>query len=457
MKSKKILMTAVLLAGITLPLVSCGESTVITIWVGNESAAFYQTICDEYIAAHPDFKYSIAVTGVDTGSIGGAMTTDNTACGDIIVSAHDNIGKLVEKGLAYPFTNQALIDQVTNDNPASFLDVVYSTYADQENLYGVPFISQALFLYYNKEYVTPEQATTFEGLMSAASAKSSSTKAFTIVGTDGFNYSFNLLAVNASNNYTSLKIYKNLDKNNCYAQGDDTIANLRWAQRVFNLPNGGLMPTDSNWAVNVANGAVLSMVGGAWHYDAFTDAIGVSNTGITLIPTYTLGASDVEGLSSVVEGTVMQGGTFADCKCLMMNYAASPKKYEYMQEIIAHLSSKEIQLQSFIECANVPAYLGAAEDIADIQDQVEETIYDLAVAQTSMAAYGIPQPFVTGTLNTYYYSKTGPELYRNAIINDGGDFDTLRSLRETLFNMEYIWQKGKLPESIPEDLPSDVI
>lgn len=457
MKSKKILITALLLAGMTLPLVSCGESTVITLWVGEESAEFYQQVCNEYVESHPDFKYTISVTGVDTGTVGGAMATDNTACGDIIVTAHDNIGKLVERGLVYPFTDETLINQVTDDNPASFLDVVYSTYDTVRNLYGVPFISQALMLYYNKDYVTAEQAQSFEGLMQAAAAKSSKTKAFTIAGTDGFNYSFNLLAVNASNNYTSLRIYKNLEKNNCYAQGDDEIASLRWAQRTFNHDNGGLLPGDNNWATTIASKAVLSMIGGAWHYDAFTTAIGKSKTGITLIPTYTLSAEDVAGLSAISEGTVMQSGTFADCKVLMMNFAASAKKYPFMQEIISYLSSKEVQLQSFVECANVPAYLGAADDIAEIQDQVDPTVYDLAVAQTSMAAYGIPQPFVTGTLNTYYYSKSAPDYYKNAVINDSGTYSTLAKLRETLYIMEHIWQKGKLPDTIPEDLPLDIV
>ena len=123
MKSKKILITALLLAGMTLPLVSCGESTVITLWVGEESAEFYQQVCNEYVESHPDFKYTISVTGVDTGTVGGAMATDNTACGDIIVTAHDNIGKLVERGLVYPFTDETLINQVTDDNPASFLEI----------------------------------------------------------------------------------------------------------------------------------------------------------------------------------------------------------------------------------------------------------------------------------------------------------------------------------------------
>ena len=153
---------------------------------------------------------------------------------------------------------------------------------DTVRILWCPFISQALMLYYNKDYVTAEQAQSFEGLMQAAAAKSSKTKAFTIAGTDGFNYSFNLLAVNASNNYTSLRIYKNLDKNNCYAQGDDEIASLRWAQRTFNHDNGGLLPGDNNWATTIASKAVLSMIGGAGTM-MLLPPLWQEQTGITLI------------------------------------------------------------------------------------------------------------------------------------------------------------------------------
>lgn len=458
MKSKKLMMTSFLLAGMALPLVGCGGGNVITLWVGSESADFYQATCDDYIANNPDFKYRVKVVGTDTGTTGGAMVTDNKACGDIVTVAHDNIGKLVEKSLALPIYGTDLIQQVRDDNPASFLNVVYSTYNGETNLYGVPYISQALFLYYNKAYVSAEQAKTFEGLTAAAKAKGSSTKAFTITGTDGFNYSFNLLAVKASDKSTTLKLYQNLQKTNCYAQGDDEVASLRWAQRVFNDGNGGLLPTDSGWATDLKNGKSLGVIGGAWHYNAASAALGVSNLGITVIPTYALTSSDVSG-TSIAEGTVMQGGTFADCKCFLINAAAKSSKYEGMQTIIKYLSSKAVQLKSFVSCANVPAYSGSETDIAGIKDQVDATVYDLAVAQTTMAGYGIPQPFVTGTLNTYFYSMKAPDYYKNAVINADSAYATTDSLRVVLYTMEYIWQKGKAPAAtdIPSVLPSDVI
>ena len=47
------------------------DDGVIRVWVGEESAEFYQKICDQYVADHPDFGYTIVVKGMDTGSVAG--------------------------------------------------------------------------------------------------------------------------------------------------------------------------------------------------------------------------------------------------------------------------------------------------------------------------------------------------------------------------------------------------
>jgi len=432
-----------------------GTGTV-TLWVGSESVAFYQEYAEKYVQEN-GWKYKIQVVGVDTGSTGGQMTSDPTACGDIVVTAHDNIGKIVEKGYAFPLVRNGLVNQIEADNPQSFLDV--TKYVDpstktSENpksyYYAAPFISQALFLYYNKQYVSAEQAKTFEGLMNAAATQGSNTKAFTLTGTDGFNYSFNLLAKKADDLSTTLQLYRGFNKKNCWAQGEDEVASLQWAKRVFNHPNGGLLPTDAGWATDVKQGNALAVVGGAWHYNAFVSSVGKSYTGIAPIPTYKLTAEDVAG-TEFAASTVMQGGTFADCKVLLINSQKGTDKYVFEQELVKYLSSKEVQLQSFIRCANIPAYKGAIADIEANKDKVDATIYDLAVAQNKMAEYGMAQPFITGTLNTYYYQKNAPDIYKNYI---AGTIDD--TSREVLYQMEHIWVKGKAPESIPDELPQKV-
>ena len=458
-------------------LTGCGGSSsggkddgVIRVWVGEESADFYQKVCDEYVAAHSDFGYKIEVKGMDTGSVAGTITNDPTAAADIYTVAHDNIGKLAATQCAKPITDEALINQVLADNPASFQKVIYSTLDGNQYLYGVPYISQALFLYYNKALVTEEEAKTFEGLQAAAAREN--TKAITVTGDDGFNMSFALLATRVADHGTTVKIFEGAEsvsggskgESNC--QGDDTVAIVRWLQEYAADPNGFKWASPDGWDADLDkdNKGVLAVIGGAWHYNTAKAALGESNLGIAMIPTFKLTEAACEGLSGVKAGDEYRGGTFADCKCFMINVNSAASKYAKEQELIAYLSSKDVQNRSYLEVLNVPAYVGAASYIEQCYNEgkVTESQFNLAAMQVSMAEWGIPQPFITGTLNTYYYSKNGPAIFRAMIDKTAypttGDqilteTESLESIRKGLYLIEYLWMHGVTPDSFPASLP----
>ena len=457
--------------GTTIALASCGGGNKtggeISLWVGNESVNFYKEAVKDFLAQNSNFGYSINVVAADTGTIAGSMVSDNTACGDIITVAHDNIGKLAQRSLIKPLTDEGLLQQIEDDNPETYKDVIRSTMAESTDKYvfGSPYISQALFLMYNKQYVTEEQAKTFEGLKEAALAlretdtsKKGDIHGCTLAGTDGYNFSFTLLARKVSDNSTTLKIYEGLNKANCYCQGDDTVAVTRWAQDAFR--NGTLeWPNDSGYATMMQTHTALAVVGGAWHYNAVVSAIGAENVGLALIPTFTLTADHVAE-TTVPANTQMRGGTFADCKCFVINGASDGTKYAAEQQLIKFLSSKDVQNKSFKEALNVPAYKDAMNYIESVKDSIEPNAYKLAKVQSEMGQFGIPQPFVTATLNNYYYQAGAPDLYKNLIIIDDkteGD-DSLRKVREVLFTIEYIWKWGNGTVDklvIPEVLPGD--
>ncbi len=446
------------------------DDGIIRLWVGEESAEFYQKICDEYVAKHSDFGYKIEVKGMDTGSVAGTITNDPTAAADIYTVAHDNIGKLASTQCAKPITDQALIDQVLADNPEAYQNVIYSTMDNTKYLYGVPYISQALFLYYNKAVVTEDEAKSFEGLQAAA--KRAGTKAVTVTGDDGFNMSFALLARKVSDRSTTVKIYEGAEakaggaKGTSNCQGDDTVAIIRWLQDYAADPNGFKWASPDGWEadLNKDNMGVLAVIGGAWKYESAMAALGETNLGITLIPTFTLPAASVQGLSGVSAGDVYRGGTFADCKCFMINAHSAGSKYAKEQELIKYLSGKEVQNASFLECMNVPAYVGATEFIKQSFDEgkISETQYNLAATQVAMSEWGIPQPFITGTLNTYYYSKNAPAVFRAMIDRTAypttGDkilteTTSVDGIRKGLYLIEYLWMHGVVPSSFPAKLP----
>ncbi len=447
------------------------DDGIIRVWVGEESAEFYQKVCDEYLAANSDFGYKIEVKGMDTGSVAGVITNDPTAAADIYTVAHDNIGKLASTQCAKPITDEALIAQVTADNPEAFKNVIYSSLNDKEYLYGVPYISQALFLYYNKALVTEEQAKSFEGLREAARA--AGCKAITVTGDDGFNMSFAILARKVADKSTTVKIYEGADKvlggakgtSNC--QGDDTVAIYRWLQAFAADPNGFKWASSDGWDADLDkdNRGVLAVIGGSWHKKTAAAALGESNLGITLIPTFTLTPASVEGLTGVAAGDTFRGGTFADCKCFMINANSASSKYAKEQALIKYLSSKEIQDRSFLECDNVPAYAGSVDTIEKYfaEGKITDIQHKLAVSQLGMAEWGIPQPFLTSTLNTYYYSKNAPSVLR-AIVDKTSypttgdklveETESLEGIRKALYLVEYIWMHGLTTKDFPATLPA---
>ena len=455
-------------------LVSCDDSAnKIRVWVGEESVDFYRTQVEEFKKANADFTYEIEVKGMDTGAAAGTITQDPSAAADIYTVAHDNIGKLVAANCAKPLMDTELVEQINKDNPDSFKSVIKSLDASgKERVYAAPYISQALFLYYNKKAVSAEQAKTFEGLKEAA--RDAGTKAWTVTGDDGFNNSFTVLArkVGADGKQagTSVKIYEGAtsdgkSKGTSNFQGDDTIASLRFMQRSIKDDNGFKWASSDGWEKDFKNNGVLAVIGGAWHFNSAKAAVGEANLGMTLIPTYTLTAADVAGLTDVAEGDVYRGGTFADCKVFMINASSKADKYVSEQKLVKFLSSKEVQDASFADVSNVPAYEGASAKIKELfeANKITESQYQLAAAQTDMAAWGIPQPFITGTLNTYYYSKNASAIYKAMI--DGSRYPTtgdtildettsLAGIRKGLYTMEYTWMHGKIPASFPENLPT---
>ena len=465
MKLNKLLLTAAVTTTLLGLGVGCGGKTV-TIWVGKESAGFYQDVVSRWIVNNSEKYggYKVNVVAADTGAAAGVMMADVEAAGDIITVAHDNIGKLVSGYYIAPIVSTPLETQVQNDNPASFLDVIYydAPGTTSNFLYAVPYISQALVLYYNSEKVTAEQAKSFEGLREAAIANNA--KAVVSTGTDGFNFSYTVLARNAETNTSSVKLYENFSKKNCFFQGEDTVAVAQWAQRMFADPNGCAFPGSTPWETMLANHEALAVVGGAWQFEAVKSALGVSNIAATVLPTFTLNAEDVRN-TTVPAGTKMQAGTFADCKAFVLNKGVEGEKYDLCVELMQYLSSAEVQEQSFIECLNVPALKGADEFVkqAYLDGKVGRTEYEMAAAQIKMAEYGMPQPINSAVLNNYYYQKGAPDVYKAIIVNEADangvrPYDTTEQIRAGLYQIQHIWEKGKLPtaEEMPTTFPTDI-
>lgn len=440
---KKLLMSLALVLLGTALLTACGGKKKITIWVGVESVKFYEEEATKYLEAYKekegkDLGYSITVLGIDTGTAADSFLGDPEAGADIFTIAHDNLGKLIAGSSAIaPIKSEKLLAQVNADNPQAFLDVIKGTVGGTEYTFGIPYIAQSLVLYYDKTAVTEEQVKTWEGIQAAAKAHGEATKTVVVTGDDGFNNSFLVLASNKEDG-TTLKLYPNGVAEDSFATGDDTVSIMKWGQRFFTDPNGGLFPTSDGWEVTLKNGKALSVISGAWHYNGASAALG-SKLGIAVLPTFTITEADAFG--SIEAGTVYQSGTFADTKMFVMKKGMKAEKQEIVEDLLAYLTSKEVQERSYKAANNLPAYKNAAEEFESMKEDTVEAL--LARTQIEMFAHGIAQPFgAQAKFNTWYYSKNAPVLIRAILENEKGQYGTFEQIKAQLEKVQKIWRTG---------------
>ena len=467
-----VLVATLLVVTAVVTLAACSSDDGIVVWVGTESEAFYKTIAQEYIEKYNEthaesFPYKITIKGVDSSTAADAVTNDAAAGPDIFTIPHDNLGKLTgERPIIAAITDSELLAQIEADNPDGYKDVIKANIGGEEHVVAVPYIGQALVLYYNKDQITEDEVKTWEGIMAAAKRVGANTKATFPMGNDCYNLSLFTLARkidardaagNITATSTSVKLYE-LDaevaeKENTlkgylagtHFTGDDTMAVYKWAQRFFADPNGGMLIGDDGISTTITSGQAITLIGGAWKFNDVKAAWG-DKLAVAELPEFTITEADAYG--SITAGTTFKSGTFADCKALVINGFAAEEHFEYLQGIVKYFSSKEVQERSFEACQNLPAYKNASTEFAAMQQDTIEA--QLAKMQVAMGSYAIPQPFGYATLlNNYYYSKGADTIIQDIILKRDSANDNVLAyntdalLLAGLQRVETIWKTGK--------------
>jgi len=433
----------------------CGKKDdIIRIWVGAEVREFYQRQVDSWVANYNStnekpFPYTVIVDQVDTGAAAARFLDDTDSGADMFTVAHDNLGRLIAGASAIgPITNPRLLAQITNDNPDIFHDIVKGSVGGVEYTFGVPYASQALVLYYNKDYLSEDDVKTWESVW--ARARAVGKQSVIINGDDGYNNSFLVLATRVSDGMQAADIYENKQFENCNFTSDLAVATMQWGQRFFTDASpdgrtfyGARRVGDSGVDVELANEHAISMIGGFWNLPAVRAALG-SKLGITVLPTFTLTADDVRG-TNIAAGTEMYSGTFADAQMFVMKkFPQGSEKADYVQELMMYLSSKEVQERAFNETTRIPSYKNATNEFAKMREDTIEVL--LVRTQIEMFERGRPQPFgPNARMNNWYYSQGAPGIVLD-ILTDKAAYATTTQIRNGMAIVEHIWRTGRRPE-----------
>ncbi|GFI43205.1 cyclodextrin-binding protein [Lachnospiraceae bacterium] len=241
---------------------------------------------------------------------------------DVFTFADDQLHALAAAGALDPIENA---DEIRANNLPSTVEA--ASVADK--LYAYPLTADnGYFLYYNKQYVSEEQAQTLDGILQATAANG---KLFSMDWSSAW-YVYSFFG------NTGLEVGLNEDgiTNYCtWNQADGAIRGVDVAQSMLNIANS---PAFTNWTdeaflSGIKNGSVAAGVSGVWNGVAITEVWG-ENTGAAKLPTYTC------------NGAQIQMASFSGCKLVGVNaYSEHPKWAARLAEWITNERNQKLRFE----------------------------------------------------------------------------------------------------------------
>ncbi len=200
------------------------------------------------------------------------------------------------------------------------------------------------FLYYNKRYITDEQARTLDGILEAAAAKG---KLFAMDWSSAW-YVYSFFG------NTGLQVGLNDDGITNYCTWNQTEGSIRGvdvAQAMAQIAEspGFASRTDEEFLQGVKDGSVVAGVSGVWNAVAVNEAWG-EDTGAAKLPTYSCNGSQV------------QMASFSGCKLIGVNaYSEYP---EWAARLAEWITDEENQRLRFEMRGQGPSNMAVADSPA---------------------------------------------------------------------------------------------
>lgn len=348
-----ILFVSAMLMGLV-SMASASEAGKLLIWCDADRVPLLEEIGKEFTT-----KYNVPVEVQEIGDPRPKLTTAGPAGEgpDLIIGAHDWIGELIENGLLEPIS-------LFTELRSKFDPVSLEAFTYGGKLYGLPYATEAVALFYNKDLV-PEPPATFEELITIAKGLTNREKGeygFLIQMPDPY-HSFPLLS--ATGGYI---FGENPDgTTNPLDIGLANEGAIRGANLLLRLVKEGIEVPGADYQTVIGlfnEGKLGMMIAGPWVIGGIKGA-GV-NYGITKIPT--------------IDGQVAK--PFVGVQGFMIS-AFSENKILTRTFLTDFIATKETMLKLYERANRPPAFLPALEEVSANPD-----IKGIAIS----AADGIPMP-----------------------------------------------------------------
>lgn len=317
------------------------ERVELTVWGAEEDTELMSRIIESFRASYQD-QAELQITFQAQGE---SACKDTLLGGleegaDVFTFADDQLNALAAAGAVDPIENA---DEIRSSNLTSAVEAA----SVGNTLYAYPLTADnGYFLYYNKQFISEEQAATLDGILEAAATNgrqfvmdwSSAWYVYSFFGNTGLQIGLNEDGIT---NYCT------------WNKADGDIRGLDVAQAMLRIAGnpGFANRTDTDFLDGVRSGSVIAGVSGVWNAVAVEEAWG-ENAGAARLPTYTCADRQI------------QMASFSGCKLIGVNaYSSHP---EWAARLAEWITNEENQRLRFEMRGQGPANIAVA-DSAEIQ------------------------------------------------------------------------------------------
>lgn len=329
-----------------------GETITLSLWGGESDQEYLAERIEAFKAAYPDQTFDITL-GVESESTAkDTILTDVQAAADVYAFASDQTTDLVNAGALLPLNTveEALVgvagkslDDIRSANDPGSIEAVTMN----NQLYAFPFAVDGYFMFYDPDFVTEEQAQSWDTLLDAAQAAGKRVGMVLSSGWYDASFFYGAGFTTGLNEDGTTSI----DWNGTAPSGVTGVQVVKAMQQIAGHP-AFMAIADGDIANQIAGGSLCAVISGTWDTEVVEQNFGDDYVAGKL-PAYT-----TEG------GTEVQTGSVNSYKCIGVNPHAVNSGWAVI--LAEFLTNEESQVARFEARSLAPSNIaaGASDAVA---------------------------------------------------------------------------------------------
>ncbi|MCR5824521.1 MAG: extracellular solute-binding protein [Lachnospiraceae bacterium] len=297
----------------------------IVVWVPEEALALTKTQIENYNATNTDgYKFNATVEAVSESDAATQMITDVEAGADMFNFAQDQLSRLIMAGAVGKLGVKAEAFVRENNDDGAIAAVTAG-----DALYGYPITSDnGYYIFYDKRYVSDEQAKTVEGILEAC--KAAKRNFACPIGGNGWYLAGWFFGVGCDSTWVT-------DDEGTFVSINDTFNSekgLIAAKGLYKIMSSDCWVDSDQISEFEAAIPCAVLVAGPWWNKKASELLG-DNLGAAKMPTYT------------VDGKNYQIGSFCGSKIIGVKPQTDAAKGAALSKLAQYMSGEECQKQRF--------------------------------------------------------------------------------------------------------------